>query len=129
MKFSEFLFYKTKEFLSKNNKISDEWNSLNVLSTDAATVGNIDLGIINNEINLISDLKNHKFDDIAERLFFEKPKEVWIVGRRPDVLNCRLRYHSTCIQEGRVHDKFGSSFSLFLEPLMYIEVLPHSFAL
>ena len=40
-----------KEFLSKNNKISDEWNSLNILSTDAATVGNIDLGIINNENN------------------------------------------------------------------------------
>ena len=34
-----------KEFLSKNNKISDEWNSLNILSTDAATVGNFDLGI------------------------------------------------------------------------------------
>ena len=36
LKSSEFLFYKTKEFLSKNNKISDEWNSLNILSTDAA---------------------------------------------------------------------------------------------
>ncbi len=79
LKSSEFLFYKTKEFLSKNNKISDEWNSLNVLSTDAATVGNIDLGIINNENNLISDLKDHKFDIIylvgQDNLEFDKKEE------------------------------------------------------
>ncbi len=76
---SKFLFNKTKEFLSKNNKISDEWNSLNILSTDAATVGNIDLGMINNENNLISDLKEHKFDIIylvgQDNLEFEKKDE------------------------------------------------------
>ena len=76
---SEFLFNKTKEFLTKNNKISDEWNSLNILSTDAATVGNIDLGIINNENNLISDLKEHKFDIVylvgQDNLEFDKKDE------------------------------------------------------
>ncbi len=76
---SEFLFNKTKEFLSKNNKISDEWNALNILSTDAATVGNIDLGIINNENNLISDLKEHKFDIVylvgQDNLEFDKKDE------------------------------------------------------
>ncbi len=79
LKSSEFLFNKTKEFLSKNNKISDEWNSLNILSTDAATVGNIDLGIINNENNLINDLKEHKFDIIylvgQDNLEFDKKDE------------------------------------------------------
>ena len=79
LKSSEFLFNKTKEFLSKNNKISDEWNSLNILSTDAATVGNIDLGIINNENNLISDLKEHKFDIVylvgQDNLEFDKKDE------------------------------------------------------
>ncbi len=79
LKYSEYLFNKTKEFLSKNNKISDEWNSLNVLSTDAATVGNIDLGIINNENNLISDLKEHKFDIVylvgQDNLEFDKKDE------------------------------------------------------
>jgi len=73
------LFYKTKEFLSKNNKISDEWNSLNILSTDAATVGSIDLGIINNENNLLRDLKEHKFDIIylvgQDNLEFDKKDE------------------------------------------------------
>ncbi len=79
LKSSEFLFNKTKDFLSKNNKISDEWNSLNILSTDAATVGNIDLGIINNENNLISDLKEHKFDIVylvgQDNLEFDKKDE------------------------------------------------------
>ncbi len=79
LKSSEFLFNKTKAFLSKNNKISDEWNSLNILSTDAATVGNIDLGIINNENNLISDLKEHKFDIVylvgQDNLEFDKKDE------------------------------------------------------
>jgi len=79
LKSSEFLFNKTKEFLSKNNKISDEWNSLNILSTDAATVGNIDLGIINNENNLLSDLKEHKFDIVylvgQDNLEFDKKDE------------------------------------------------------
>ena len=55
------------------------WNSLNILSTDAATVGNIDLGIINNEKNLISDLKEHKFDIVylvgQDNLEFDKKDE------------------------------------------------------
>jgi len=79
LKSSEFLFNKTKEFLSKNNKISDEWNSLNILSNDAATVGNIDLGIINNENNLISDLKEQKFEIVylvgQDNLEFDKKDE------------------------------------------------------
>ena len=79
LKSSEFLFNKTKEFLLKNNKISEEWNSFNILSTDAAAVGNIDLGIINNDNNLISDLKEHKFDIVylvgQDNLEFDKKDE------------------------------------------------------
>jgi len=79
LKSSDFLFNKMREFLSKNNKISDEWNSLNILSTDAATVGNFDLGLINNEINLIGDLKEHKFDIVylvgQDNLEFDKRDE------------------------------------------------------
>ncbi len=79
LKSSDFLFNKMKEFLSKNNKMSDEWNSLNILSTDAATVGNFDLGLINNENNLIGDLKEHKFDIVylvgQDNLEFDKRDE------------------------------------------------------
>jgi len=76
---SEFLFNKIKEFLLKNNKISDNWNALNILSCDAATVGNFDLGLINNQKNLLNDLREHKFDILylvgQDNLNFDKKDE------------------------------------------------------
>ncbi len=79
LKSSKFLFNSIKEFLLKNNKISDKWNSLNILSTDAATVGNFDLGIVNNQNDLLNDLKEHKFDIVyllgQDNLDFEKKEE------------------------------------------------------
>ncbi len=44
----------------KNNKISDEWNSLNIMSNDASTVGSIDLGIYKNSNNENEVLKTYK---------------------------------------------------------------------
>ena len=76
---SRYLFNITKEFLTKNNKINDDWNAFNILSCDAATVGNFDLGIINEENNLLDDLKNHKFDIVylvgQDNLNFDKKDE------------------------------------------------------
>ena len=76
---AKYLFNKVKEFLMKNNKITEDWNALNYLSCDAATVGNLDLGIINEEINLLDDLRNHKFDIVyligQDSLNFEKKNE------------------------------------------------------
>ena len=54
---SNFLFNVIKGFLVKNDKISETWNSFNILSTDAATVGNYDLGIIKEENDLLDNLK------------------------------------------------------------------------
>ncbi len=59
---AEFFYNKILNFLNKNNKFSDEWNPLNILSCDASTVGNFDLGLINKEKNLLIDLKSNKFD-------------------------------------------------------------------
>ena len=59
---AEFLFNKIEDFLTQNNKFSNDWNPLNILSCDASTVGNFDLGLINKENNLINDLKSNKFD-------------------------------------------------------------------
>ena len=46
---------------------------------DAATVGNFDLGIVNNQNNLLVDLKEHKFDIVyllgQDNLDFEKKEE------------------------------------------------------
>ena len=61
---AEFLYDKIKNFLKQNNKFSDGWNPLNILSCDASTVGNFDLGLINKENNLLKDLKSNKFEII-----------------------------------------------------------------
>jgi len=61
---AEFLYNKIFNFLDQNNKFSDDWNPLNILSCDASSVGNFDLGIINNEKNLLKDFKSNKFEII-----------------------------------------------------------------
>ncbi len=62
LKSAEFLYDKIIEFLKFNKKFSKDWNPVNILSCDAASVGNFDIGLINNETNLLNDLKSHKFD-------------------------------------------------------------------
>ncbi len=59
---AEFLYNKISNFLIKNNKISDDWNPVNILSCDASSVGNFDIGLINKENNLLKDLKSNKFE-------------------------------------------------------------------
>jgi NADH-quinone oxidoreductase subunit G len=76
---SNFLFNLIKKFLKNNNKVSNEWNPINVLSVDASTVGNLDLNIINNEKNLFEDLNNHQYEIIyllgQDNLDFTKKDE------------------------------------------------------
>ena len=45
------LFHSLKDFLFKNNKFTEDWNPFNILSTNAATVGNFDLDIIMKMMN------------------------------------------------------------------------------
>ena len=79
LKSAKLLFFKIKNFLLKNKKISETWNSLNLISTDASTVGNLDLDIINNEKNLISELQENKFEIVyllgQDNLQFRKKNE------------------------------------------------------
>jgi NADH-quinone oxidoreductase subunit G len=76
---ANYLFYSLKKFLNQNNKFSQEWNPLNLLSTNAATVGNFDLDIINQEENLFKDLNENKFEIIyllgQDSLNFNKKNE------------------------------------------------------
>ena len=73
------LFYSLKEFLFKNNKFTEDWNPFNILATNAATVGNLDLDIINEKDDLISDLNQNKFELIyllgQDDLKFSKKNE------------------------------------------------------
>ncbi|MDA9609206.1 NADH-quinone oxidoreductase subunit NuoG [Candidatus Pelagibacter sp.] len=76
---SKYFFNSIKNFLTQNKKISEEWNSFNILSCDASTIGNYDLGIINESNNLLEDLQNHKFDIVyligQDNLNFDKKDE------------------------------------------------------
>ncbi len=76
---AEHLFNIIKNFLKKNNKFTEDWNPLNILSCDAATVGNFDLGILNSELNLLEELKSNKFEIVyligQDNLEFNKKDE------------------------------------------------------
>ena len=79
---AKYIFESMKMFLNKNNKISNEWNSLNVISENASSVGSYDLGIYkskdgSNEI--LEDLEKNKFEIIyllgQDSLKFKKKNE------------------------------------------------------
>jgi NADH-quinone oxidoreductase subunit G len=76
---ADYLFNLIKGFLNKNNKINNEWNSLNKLTNDASTVGSLDLKIINENGNIFDDLKSNKFEIIyllgQDNLNFDKKDE------------------------------------------------------
>jgi len=76
---ANFIFNLIKKYLNDNNKISNEWNSMNSLSVDASTVGSLDLNIINDKNNLFDELNNHQFDIVyllgQDSLSFTKKNE------------------------------------------------------
>ena len=81
-KSAKYIVESVKSFLEKNNKISEEWNSLNIISENASTVGSFDLGLYktkdgSNEV--LKDLESHKFEIVyllgVDNLNFEKKNE------------------------------------------------------
>ena len=76
---SEYLFNLIKDFLKINQKINNEWNSLNVLSTDASTVGCLDLDLMNKNSDLLRELNQNKFEIVfllgQDNLNFKKKNE------------------------------------------------------
>jgi NADH-quinone oxidoreductase subunit G len=65
LKSSKNIFYLIKDYLKSNFKFDNEWNPLNILSTDASTVGNIDLGVFNNKLSnniTLEKLQNNELE-------------------------------------------------------------------
>ncbi len=88
-KSAEFLFSSFKNFLLMNNKFTDDWNPINFLPSDAATVGNLDLDIVDQNNELIKNLNENKFDLVflmgQDNLKFSKKDEFVIyVGSHGD---------------------------------------------
>ena len=87
-----YIFEELKKYLLENNKINNEWNSLNILSTNASTVGAYDLGILssNNGKNTSLDkIKKNELEIIflfgQDDLKFIKSKEFIIyIGSHGD---------------------------------------------
>jgi NADH-quinone oxidoreductase subunit G len=79
---AKYIFESIKSFLDKNNKITNEWNSLNIISENASTVGSFDLGLYKTEDGsneVLKDLENNKFDIVyllgQDSLKFKKQNE------------------------------------------------------
>ena len=79
---AKYIFESVKSFLNKNNKISNEWNSLNIISENASTVGSFDLGLYKTEDGsnqILKDLENRKFEIVyllgQDSLNFKKQNE------------------------------------------------------
>ncbi|MDA9679277.1 NADH-quinone oxidoreductase subunit NuoG [Candidatus Pelagibacter sp.] len=81
-KSSKYIFESIKQFLEENNKLSADWNALNVISENASTVGAFDLGIYktnNGDNEVLKDLEAHKFEIVyllgLDTINFEKKNE------------------------------------------------------
>ena len=88
-KSAEFLFSSFKNFLLNNNKFTDDWSPFNFLPSDAATVGSLDLDIIDPSNELIKKLNENEFDLVfligQDNLKFNKKNEFLIyVGSHGD---------------------------------------------
>ena len=88
-KSAEFLFSSFKNFLLNNNKFTDDWSPFNFLPSDAATVGNLDLDVIDKKNELLKKLNENKFDLVflmgQDNLKFNKKNEFIIyVGSHGD---------------------------------------------
>ena len=79
----KYIFEEIKNFLIQNNKISQEWNPLNILIQNASTVGLLDLKIIpdqkENNFIFFNNLENKKFKLLyllgSDNLDFKKDNE------------------------------------------------------
>ncbi|MDB9719078.1 NADH-quinone oxidoreductase subunit NuoG [Candidatus Pelagibacter sp.] len=81
-KSSKYIFESIKLFLENNNKVSTDWNALNIISENAATVGAFDLGMYkttNGDNEVLKDLEAHKFEIVyllgLDNINFEKKNE------------------------------------------------------
>ena len=82
LKSGKFIFEEFKKFLISNNKTNEDWNSLNVLSNHASTVGSYDLDILSSRDGkniVLEQIKNNNFDILflfgQDNLSFNKKNE------------------------------------------------------
>ncbi len=107
---AENLFFSLKEYLMKNNKFQENWNPFNILMSDAATIGSLDLDII--------DKTNQIFDKLKENKF----KIIYLLGR--DNLNF-VKKDEFIIYQGSHGDKGAEIADIILPGSAYTEQSGH----
>ena len=82
LKSGKYILEGLKDFLHKNKFINENWNSFNILTQNAATVGALDLNFLNKANgsgNFFDKLKNHIFELLyfvgSDELNFQKNNE------------------------------------------------------
>ena len=110
LKSAEYLFFALKDFLLKNDKFKENWNPLNLLSSNAATVGSLDLDIVDETNSLFEELNNNKF------------KLIYLLGR--DDLNFKKK-DEFIIYQGSHGDKGAEIADIILPGSAYTEQSGH----
>ena len=104
------MFNSFKAFLNENNKFSKDWNPLNVLSSDAATVGSLDLDIVDETNELLKSLKDNKL------------KIIYLLGRDNLDFNKKDEF---IIYQGSHGDKGAEIADIILPGAAYTEQTGH----
>jgi len=113
LKSSQNIFYLIKNYINNNFKFDEEWNPLNILSTDASTVGNIDLEVFNNKSGYnitLEKLQKNEFDLI------------FLIGQ--DNLNVNKK-NEFIIYQGSHGDKGAEVADIILPGAAYTEQTAH----
>ena len=110
LKSAKFLFFAFKEYLVKNNKFNDNWNPFNLLSLNAATVGSLDLDIVDETNELFKKLNENKF------------KLIYLLGQ--DDLNFNKK-DEFIIYQGSHGDKGAEIADIILPGAAYTEQSGH----
>ena len=88
----KYIYESMKNFLIENKKVTEDWNSLNVISQNASTVGSLDLGIyqtLDGSNHVLKNLQENKFELVfllgVDNLKFNKKNEFVIyIGSHGD---------------------------------------------
>jgi len=91
-KAAKYVFENLKNYLTKNNKINNQWNALNIISNNASTVGSYDLDLLSGngaENPTLEKIKKNQFEVIflfgQDNLNFKKENEFIIyIGSHGD---------------------------------------------
>ena len=113
LKSAQYIFESIKKFLISNNKVSDEWNSLNIISDNASTVGGYDLDVLSS-----NNGKNKTLEEIQKNNF----KIIFLLGQ--DNINFK-KQDEFIIYIGSHGDKGAEIADIILPGAAYTEQEAH----